>query len=104
VWLAPVQVVAIPVAPAFNDYAKDVAAELRRAGYRVEADLSDSRMGAKIRHHQSQKVPYMLILGEKEADAGTVSIRPRTGEQQNGVTRAEFLSMMAEKVAAKAVI
>ena len=51
----------------------------------AEADLSDSRMGAKIRYHQSQKVPHMLILGEKEAEAGTVSIRPRRGDQVNGV-------------------
>ena len=104
VWLAPVQVVTIPVAPAFNDYAATIAAELTAAGFRAESDLSDSRMGAKIRHHQSQKVPYMLILGEKEQEAGAVSIRPRTGEQVNGVPRDEFLAMLTDKVQTRAEI
>lgn len=104
VWLAPVQVVAIPVAPAFNDYAAKIATDLTLAGYRAEADLSDSRMGAKIRHHQSQKVPYMLILGEKELDAEAVSIRPRTGEQVNGVPVNEFVTMLEEKIDARAEI
>ena len=104
VWLAPVQVVTIPVAAAFNDYAKEVEAELREAGFRVESDLSDDRMGAKIRYHQSQKVPYMLILGENEANANAVSIRPRTGEQVNGVPRDEFLAMLRKKVEDKEVL
>jgi threonyl-tRNA synthetase len=92
VWLAPVQVVTIPVAPAFNDYARTVADSLRSIGLRVDSDLSDARMGAKIRHHQSQKVPYMLILGEKEQTDGAVSVRPRTGNQINGVPLDEFVS------------
>ncbi|MEE8441954.1 MAG: threonine--tRNA ligase, partial [Spirochaetia bacterium] len=104
VWLAPVQVVTIPVAPVFNDYAAKIAAELTAAGFRTESDLSDSRMGAKIRHHQSQKVPYMLILGEKEQEAGAVSIRPRTGDQVNGVPMTEFVAMLAEKVKTRAEI
>lgn len=92
VWLAPTQIVTIPVAPAFNEYASEVAAKLRKEGFRVESDLSDSRMGAKIRHHQSQKVPYMLILGEKELESGAVSIRPRSGDQENGVPFDEFVA------------
>ncbi|MBU8914193.1 MAG: threonine--tRNA ligase [Spirochaetales bacterium] len=104
VWLAPVQVVTIPVAPAFNDYAAAIAAELTAAGFRAEPDLSDSRMGAKIRHHQAQKVPYMLILGEKEQEAGAVSIRPRTGEQVNGVPKDEFFAMLTDKVKTRAEI
>ena len=103
VWLAPVQVVAIPVAPAFNEYAESVAAKLKQHGLRVEADLSDGRMGAKIRYHQSQKVPYMLILGEKEQESGAVSIRPRKGEQVNGVSFDEFVAMIDEKVERKSV-
>ena len=90
VWLAPVQIVTIPVAPAFNEYAARVADTLGAAGFRVESDLSDGRMGAKIRHHQGQKVPYMLILGEKEEAAGAVSVRPRSGPQVNGVALDEF--------------
>ena len=92
VWLAPVQMVTIPVAPAFNDYAKDVAKKLSAEGFRAEADLSDGRMGAKIRYHQSKKVPYMLILGEKEEEAGAVSVRPRKGDQINGVGFDEFIA------------
>ncbi|TVQ17632.1 MAG: threonine--tRNA ligase, partial [Spirochaetaceae bacterium] len=77
---------------------------LREAGFRVESDLSDSRMGAKIRHHQSQKVPYMLILGENEAQANAVSIRPRSGEQVNGVPIDEFIAMLTTKVEAKELL
>ncbi len=101
VWLAPVQVVTIPVAPAFNEYAQQVADALRLAGFRVESDLSDSRMGAKIRYHQSQKVPYMLILGENEQADGMVSIRPRTGEQINGIPLDEFVSTVTGIVESK---
>ncbi|MFP4551879.1 MAG: aminoacyl--tRNA ligase-related protein, partial [Spirochaetales bacterium] len=101
VWLSPIQVVTIPVAPAFNDYAESVAAKLKEHGFRVEADLSDGRMGAKIRYHQSQKVPYMLILGENEQEAGAVSIRPRTGDQVNGVPFDDFVAMLIEKVESK---
>ncbi len=101
VWLAPVQVVTIPVAPAFNDYARTVTDSLRAAGLRAESDLSDSRMGAKIRYHQSQKVPYMLILGEKEQTDGAVSVRPRTGNQINGVPLDGFVSAVTGIVDSK---
>jgi threonyl-tRNA synthetase len=102
VWLAPTQVVTIPVAPVFNEYAQSVAQKLQDAGFRADADLSDGRMGAKIRNHQKQKVPYMLILGENEQEAGAVSIRPRQGEQENGVALDEFISRLQEKVETKA--
>ncbi len=98
VWLSPVQVSVIPVAPAFDDYAKKVAADLKAAGLRVETDLSDSRMNAKIRNAQNEKIPYMLILGEKEELEGAVSVRLRTGKQTNGVPFADFLSMINEKI------
>lgn len=100
-WLAPVQVATIPVAPVFNDYTVEVTSRLRAAGLRVESDLSDSRMGAKIRYHQTQKVPYMLILGEKEQEAGAVSVRHRSGEQENGVLLDAFIEQARERVAAK---
>ena len=101
VWLAPVQMVTIPVAPAFNDYASKIADQLREAGFRVEADLSDGRMGAKIRYHQSQKVPYMLILGEKEQEAGQVSVRPRQGDQVNGLDLDHFITRVSDIVSSK---
>ena len=101
VWLAPVQMVTIPVAPAFNDYASKIADQLREAGFRVEADLSDGRMGAKIRYHQSQKVPYMLILGEKEQEAGQVSVRPRQGDQVNALDLDHFITRVSDIVSSK---
>jgi threonyl-tRNA synthetase len=84
-WLAPVQVVAIPVAERHVDYLEQVAAKLRAAGVRVEVDDSDERMQKKIRTAQTQKVPFMLIAGDKDVDAGAVSFRYRSGDQDNGV-------------------
>lgn len=104
VWLAPEQAVVIPVAAAFNEYAGNVAEQLKAAGFRVKADLSDDRMNAKIRYHQSQKVPYMLIVGENEAEAAAVSYRTRTNERVNGVPFEEFKAFLEEKVEAKAEI
>ena len=101
VWLAPVQAVVIPVAPAFADYAKELASLFTKEDFRVEADLSDSRMNAKIREAQAQKVPYMLIVGGNEKDARTVSLRTRSGEQKNGLPIADFIDLVKEKVAKK---
>jgi threonyl-tRNA synthetase len=103
VWLMPEQAVLIPVAPAFDDYAKKVTAELKGAGIRARADLSDSRMNAKIRDAQGQKIPYMLVVGQKEADEETVSIRTRDGAQENGVKIADFKARVLEKIATKAI-
>jgi threonyl-tRNA synthetase len=102
VWLAPVQAVVVPVAPAFNDYADEVKRELAGAGFRVDADLSTDRMNAKIRNAQTQKVPYMLIVGESEQDARQVSIRTRTGEKENGVSLSDFRERLRERVETKA--
>ncbi len=96
-WLCPVQVTAIPVAAAFNDYADEVAARLKALDVRAEADKGDERMNAKIRNAQNRKVPYMLVLGEKEKQAGAVSLRSRSGEQKNLVPLDEFLSMIAKE-------
>lgn len=98
VWLSPTQVCVIPVAAAFDDYAKKVTADLKAAGIRVDIDLSDLRMNAKIRNAQNQKTPYMLIIGEKEEAENAVSVRLRTGKQTNGVPFADFLSMINEKI------
>ncbi len=84
VWLAPVQVVGIPVAGEFNAYLEEVAAKLRAHGVRVEVDTSDDRMQKKIRNAQKDKVPYMLIAGGEDRDAGAVSFRYRDGSQNNG--------------------
>ena len=78
-WLAPVQAVAIPVAPAFAGYGEEVVKALKARGVRAELDTGDERMNAKIRNAQNQKVPFMLILGEKEQAARAVSLRTRSG-------------------------
>ncbi len=84
-WLAPVQVRLVPVAEAFGDYVDDVAARLRDRGVRVEVDHSDDRFGKKIRNAAKEKVPYTLIVGGEDVEAGAVSFRFRDGTQENGV-------------------
>ncbi|MEE9307056.1 MAG: threonine--tRNA ligase, partial [Spirochaetia bacterium] len=93
VWLAPVQAVVIPVAPAFNEYAEQVARVLRGKDIRVSTDLSDQRMNAKIRNAQNQKIPFMVILGEKERSSETISLRTRSGEQIPELSIEKFLTM-----------
>ncbi len=97
-WLAPVQAVVIPVNPQVNDYAAAVAERLRQHGFRVDADLTDNRMGAKIRTAQQQKVPYMAIVGAKEQAAGTVSLRDRGGAQTPALEIAACVELFRERV------
>ena len=101
VWLAPVQVVVIPVAPPFYDYAQSVASLLKTRGYRVVADLNDDRMNAKIRNAQQRKIPYMIILGEREESGATLSIRLRNGEQMDQITWEEFGRILDSKIKSK---
>ena len=91
-WLAPVQVTAIPVAEAFADYLSGVVKEFKASGIRIDLDASDDRMQKKIRNAQMQKVPYMLIAGEEDQQAGKVSIRYRNGEQKNGIAVADAIA------------
>ncbi len=86
-WLAPVQVVGIPVADEHAAYLKDVAAQLKSRGIRVEVDASDDRMAKKIVHHTSQKVPFMLLAGDRDVEAQAVSFRFGDRTQLNGVPR-----------------
>ena len=98
-WLAPVQVQAIPIAERHNDYLYEVAAKLRKAGIRVEVDESDDRMQKKIRNAQLQKVPFMMIAGSDDIEAGAVSFRYRDGRQDNGVPVDEAIARVAQAVA-----
>ena len=91
-WLAPVQVTAIPVAEAFADYLASVVREFKAAGIRIDLDASDDRMQKKIRNAQMQKVPYMLIAGEEDQQAGKVSIRYRNGDQKNSIAVADAIA------------
>jgi len=94
-WLAPVQVVGIPVAEAFEDHLFDVVKQLKAAGVRAEVDVSDDRMQKKIRNHTTQKVPFMLLAGERDVEAGAVSFRFRDGTQVNGVPVADAVETIA---------
>ncbi len=100
-WLAPVQVLGIPVADEFTPYLQEIVAELRAAGIRAEIDTSDDRFGKKIRNAQRQKVPFMLIAGEQDRDAGAVSFRYRDGSQRNGVPREQAIAEIIEFVTAR---
>ena len=97
-WLAPVQVVGIPVAQEYNDYLFDIADRLKAKRIRVEIDTSDDRFPKKIRTAQKSKVPFMLIAGEDDRSAGAVSFRYRDGSQKNGVPIAEAITEIMEAV------
>ena len=90
-WLAPVQVIGIPVADSFADYLGDVIQTMRKAGIRAELDASDDRMQKKVRNAQMQKIPFMVIAGEEDQAAGAVSFRYRNGEQKNGIPIADAI-------------
>ncbi|CCH88781.1 Threonyl-tRNA synthetase [Modestobacter italicus] len=100
-WLAPVQVVGIPITDEQVPYLTDVALLLREKGIRVEIDDSDDRMQKKIRTASKQKVPFVLIAGATDAEAGAVSFRYRDGSQRNGVPIAEAVAQVADWVAAR---
>jgi threonyl-tRNA synthetase len=102
-WLAPVQAVVLPLSEKFVDYADTVAEKLRAAGLRIDVDRSDEKLGAKIRDAQLQKVPWMLILGEKEASSGTVSLRKRTGGDQGSIGIEELLGQAAQLIRSRAL-
>jgi threonyl-tRNA synthetase len=98
-WLAPVQVVGIPVAEAFSDYLSGVIASMKSAGIRAEMDFSDDRMQKKVRNAQMQKIPFMVIAGEEDMNAGAVSFRYRNGEQKNGIPIADAIAEIKKTVA-----
>lgn len=100
-WLAPVQVVAIPVAEAYEDHLFTVVAALKKAGLRAEVDAGDDRMQKKIRNHTTQKVPFMLLAGQNDVDAGAVSFRFRDGTQINGIPVDQAVTALTEWVAAR---
>jgi threonyl-tRNA synthetase len=100
-WLSPVQVQGIPIAERHLDHLHDVARQMRARGLRVEIDESDDRMQKKIRNAQLQKVPFMVIAGDQDVDAGAVSFRYRDGRQDNGVPVAEAIERVTSAVASR---
>jgi threonyl-tRNA synthetase len=93
VWLSPVQVAIVPIAERHAEYANKVAADLKAAGIRVEVDARNEKMNAKIREFALQKIPFILVVGDKEAEAGQVNVRVRGQEKAEGtLSAADFLA------------
>jgi threonyl-tRNA synthetase len=104
VWLSPVQVAVIPISEKHTDYGRKVTQQLKDAGVRVHLDERNEKMNAKIREHTLQKVPFLLVVGEKEAEAGTVNVRVRGQQQPEGtVPAAQFVERVKKLIAEKAV-
>ncbi|AXQ58176.1 threonine--tRNA ligase [Streptomyces koyangensis] len=97
-WLAPVQAVGIPIGDAHVSYLQEFAADAKARGLRVEVDASSDRMQKKIRNHQKAKVPFMIIVGDEDMNAGTVSFRYRDGSQENGIPREDALAKLQDVV------
>jgi threonyl-tRNA synthetase len=101
VWLSPVQAVMIPISERHADYANKVAAQLKAIGVRVEVDARNEKMNAKIREHAMQKVPFLLVVGDKEAEAAKVNVRTRGKEKTEDMPAADFVEKIRKVIAAK---
>jgi threonyl-tRNA synthetase len=102
-WLAPVQVAVLPITDRVNEYAAGVARTLREAGLRVEANLRGDKIGAKIRDAQLQKVPFMLVLGDREVEQGQVAVRERARGDIGAMSLDEFKAMALRLVESRAL-
>ena len=100
-WLAPDQVVVLPVTDRAHEYAKGVEEQLKAAGIRAEGDYRSEKLGYKIREHQLKKVPYMLVVGDRDMENGTVSVRTRGGEDLGAMTADEFIAKALVEIATK---
>ncbi len=101
VWLSPVQATVLPITDRAAQYAGQVAEKLGAAGVRVETDLRNEKIGYKIREAQLQKIPYMLVVGDKEAEAGTVAVRTRAGEDLGAMSLEDFTAKICGEIASK---
>jgi threonyl-tRNA synthetase len=102
-WLSPVQMVLIPVADRHNDYARDVAAQLKKHDFRVEVDDSSGRVGGKVRVATQRKIPWMLIVGDRDVESSAVSVRLRSGEDLGALSVADFIAQAEHIVATKSL-
>ena len=102
-WLAPVQVKVMPITDRSREYAQSVADELAGRGIRVETDFRNEKIGYKIREAQSRKIPYMLVIGDKEAESGTVSVRTRSGGDKGAVSLDKFAADITEEIRSRAL-
>ena len=98
VWLSPVQAVVMPITDRVNDYAEEVTAKLNDLGFRVESDLRNEKIGYKIREAQLKKMPYMLVVGDKEKESGSVSVRTRSGVDLGAMPLDEFVAKLRQEV------
>ena len=102
-WLAPVQAVVLTITDGQADYARQVEASLKNQGFRVDADLRNEKIGFKIREHTLQRIPYLLVIGKKEALDGTVAVRTRKGEDLGVMPLAAFASRLAQDIAGRGI-
>jgi threonyl-tRNA synthetase len=101
VWLAPVQAVIVPISERHHGYAEGVAQQLKSKGVRVEVDARNEKMNAKIREHTMQKVPFLLVVGDKEAEAGKVSVRSRGKGDEGQVATSDFVERISRLITEK---
>lgn len=102
-WLAPVQVKVLPISDKYADYAKTVLEELEEAGIRAELDTRSEKIGYKIREAQTQKIPYMLVVGQKEEEEGNVSVRSRFAGDEGSDSTAGFIEKIKKEIAGKEI-
>ncbi len=100
-WLSPVQVKVLPITDRVHDYAKDVVSKLTAAGIRAEGDLRSEKLGYKIREAQGQKIPYMLVVGDREAQEGAVAVRTRSGGDEGAVSLDDFIAKCLSEIREK---
>ena len=103
-WLAPEQVRVLVVSQKFEDYGRQIEQQLRDAGLRVSGDYDPEKIGAKIRKAQMEKIPYMLIIGQKEAESSNISVRCRVRGDQGAMTIDGFLAQAKQEIADKTII
>jgi threonyl-tRNA synthetase len=101
VWLAPVQAMVMNITDKQADYVNQMAKSLNEQGFRVETDLRNEKIGFKIREHTLQRVPYLLVVGDREMENGTVAVRSRGGEDLGSMPVSEFADKLADAVSAR---
>jgi threonyl-tRNA synthetase len=102
-WLAPIQVVVLPIAEGQAEYAAQIEKSLKNQGFRVESDLRNEKIGYKIREHTMQRTPYLLVVGQREAGEGTVAVRTRAGEDKGSMTLEAFVEILANDIAGRGI-
>jgi threonyl-tRNA synthetase len=100
-WLAPVQVMILSITDAQADYVQKLEKSLQNQGFRVESDLRNEKIGYKIREHTMQRIPYLLVIGQREAQDGTVAVRTREGEDKGTYSVEDFVDLLTREIASR---